>query len=548
MTSMTLAIPRLEPVRSRPHFEVSRGRWLPLAVIMLVQLALTVRLIPHGYASTDEGRYIDAGHALIYELFHGGGTPYFETYFSGAPVVYSPVAAMADYVGGLAAVRLMSAIFMQVAALMLYLTGKRLFGYWPAIAACAVWAGLALTQVVGRNAIYDAMALMLMSVAAYFASRSSEARWLVLVPLALLAADAAKYVTLLFNPTVILVAAYQFRDQGLRAVLRRVFVLGTTTSLLLILAMFLAGSSYLNGIMFTTLRRQAGASALLGATPTPTHQIISEAWHWFGLVAVLAFAAAALASLFPRERGQVWLLLTFAVTSTIVTLEAIHLGSDESMGRHDDFGAWFACLAVGYLLAVLVRWVPWRPGRWVLATGLAALVAAVGMLYTFGPATFANHGAGHDTEVLASVTANFGILKPYLASDQRYLLSGNTDYAIIYNDHDGVPWWNLTDDAYIKYPIPGRGGNWHGTTRGLTCTKLLPRCQYLVGDAGYVAAIKAHAFAVISITRTGAGVPPDGVIEHAAEDTPGYVLLTTQGNGPTWIYYPDYAHRSTARA
>jgi hypothetical protein len=203
---------------------------------------------------------------------------------------------------------------------------------------------------------------------------------------------------------------------------------------------------------------------------------------------------------------------------------------------------------VGYLLAALVRTVPWRPGRWALATGLAALVAAAGTYYTFSPVTFANHGSGNDTEVLDSVTPNFGILKSYLASDQRYLLSGQDDYAIIYNDHDWVPWWNLVDDNYIKYPIPGRGGNWHGTTRGLACTRLLPRCQYLEGDAGYVAAVKAHAFAVISITRSGATLQADGPIEHAAENTPGYVLLTTQGGGPTWIYLPDYEHRSAGRA
>jgi hypothetical protein len=545
MAADTLILDRIDAPAVSARSWPAWLRFVPLAVIMAVQLALTVRLIPHGYASMDEARYIDAGHSLIYELLHGGGSPYYETYFSGAPVVYSPLAAIADYVGGLAAVRLMSAVFMQVAVVMLYLTGKRLFGYWPAIAACAVWAGLSLTQVVGRNAIYDAMALMLMTVAAYCATRSEDAKWLLLVPVALLAADAAKYIVLLFNPTVVLIAAYQVRHQGIRAVLRRVFILGGSSVALLVLAVFLAGTAYLKGIMFSTLSRQQGMDALLGASPTPRKVILSEAWHWFGLVIVLAFAAVALSSLFPRERGRAWLLLTFAVTSVLVTAEAIHLGSDESMGRHDDFGAWFGSLAIGYMLALLVQRLPWRPARWVTAVAMAGVIAGIGALYTFGPATFLNHGAGNDTEVVTSIPPVAQVLKPYLSTGQRYLLAGEDNYELLYNDRDWVQWWNLIDDNYIKYPIPSRGGNWHDTARGLTCTRIRSGCVYLTGPAGYVAAIRAHDFAVVSITRSGKlSLPTDAPIEHAAETTPGYVLLTTAGGGPTWVYAPDYSSKA----
>jgi 4-amino-4-deoxy-L-arabinose transferase-like glycosyltransferase len=537
----TLTLPRIEPGEA-PALARRDWRpvlyWLPLVLVLIVQAALTVRLIPQGYAGTDEARYIDAGHALIYEFWHGGGSPYFETYFSGAPDVYSPIAAMADFIGGLAAVRLLSTCFMLVATVMMYLSGRRLFGYWSAVAACALFVGLQSTHVVGRNAIYDSMALMLMTVAAYCATRSKEAKWLLLVPLALLAADAAKYVTLLFDPTVILIAAYQLKDQGLRAVGKRVCVLGGATGLALGFAVFLAGSSYLKGIEFTTLGRHTGNSVLLGANPAPTIIILHEAWHWFGLIIVLAFLAAALSSLYPRERGRALLLLTFAVTSTLVTLEAIHLGSDESSGRHDDFAAWFGCMAAGYLLVLVVQAAPWKYARAVLALGVVVVIGFSGVLYTSGKHAFIS-----TDETIPQVPSNYAIMKPYLATNQRYLLSGNDDYALVYNDHDYVQWWNLLDDNYIKYPIPGRGGNWGNTTRGLTCTVLLPDCQYLTGAAGYQAAVKAHDFAVISITRpAGHQLASDAVIEKAVKSTPGYVLLTHSGGGPTWIYAPDYEH------
>jgi 4-amino-4-deoxy-L-arabinose transferase-like glycosyltransferase len=500
-----------------------------------------VRLVPHGYASTDEGRYIDAGHQLIYEFWHGGGSPYFETYFSGAPVFYSPLAAMADCVGGLAAVRLLSTVFSLTTSCLLFGTGKRLFGYWSGVASAALFAGLSLTQVVGRNAIYDAMALMLMAAAAYCAARTgrgASATWLLLVPVVLLAADFAKYITLLFNGTVILIAAYQARDGGFRAIIRRMLVVGFTTVCLLVLGLFLAGTAYLQGIMFTTLARKSGANIILGASPAPARVIALEAWRWFGLVVVVAFAAAAFALLFPRERKHSWFLLACAITSLLVTVEALHLHSDESSGRHDDFAAWFACLAVGYLFTTASRLIKWTVLSRCVAALAVAFILVTGFLYSFGPNAFQNHGFQGNTEILLSVPAKYGILKPYLSTGQRYLLTGADSYAILYNDHVHVHWWNLADDSYIKYPVPGRGGNWHGTARGPVCLKLNPHCVYLEGIKAYQAAIAAHAFAVISVTRLQ--LYADRVIIKAVEHTRGYLLLTTSGGGPTWIYARDY--------
>jgi hypothetical protein len=177
----------------------------------------------------------------------------------------------------------------------------------------------------------------------------------------------------------------------------------------------------------------------------------------------------------------------------------------------------------------------------VVIAGIACLIGFSGALYTAGVGTFHNHGVSaiesEEVESLPNVNA---ILRPYIQGDRRYLLSGNYDYSIIYNDHADPNWWNLWDDNYIKYPIPGRGGDWHGIARGRACSKVLPGCMYLDGDNGFIAAIRAHAFAVISVTRFE--FSQDFAIRDAAEHTPGYVLLTTSGGGPTWIYAKDYRH------
>ncbi len=79
---------------------------MPLLTILVVQVAASARLL-HVFsaASGDESLYIYAGHQEIYELFHGGGSPYYEDWFSGSPVIYPVLAAMADHLGGLLLVR-----------------------------------------------------------------------------------------------------------------------------------------------------------------------------------------------------------------------------------------------------------------------------------------------------------------------------------------------------------------------------------------------------------------------------------------------------------
>ena len=110
---------------------------------------------------------------------------------------------------------------------------------------------------------------------------------------------------------------------------------------------------------------------------------------------------------------------------------------------------------------------------------------------------------------------------------------------ILYDYHLAVPWYREFVDDYIKYPIPGRGGDESGTVRGLACQSLVPGCMYLEGPAAARDAIRAHWFAVVSFV--GQNDLPIDVTELAAvRTTPGYKLVSTVG-GPTYIYGPDYS-------
>lgn|GEM_PF-1895136 len=534
MATATDAFPvRLTRSRAIPW---EKAGWLPLAFILVAQIILSARLIPSALASPDEARYIVSGHQLIYELWHGGGSPYYETYFSGAPVIYPILAALADHLGGLVAVRLMSLTFMLVVTCLLFGTSRRLFGYWTGIAAAVLFAGLGLTHDLGAYANYDGLALGLLAAATYCASRTGDGerhatRWLLFVPACLLLANASKYMTVLFDPVVIGIAALQL--PGKRAI-QRALALGAGTVMLLALSAALAGGAYVRGIMFTTLARPTGTQHVLSAFATPTHVILYESARWIGVVIVLAVAGVLLTR---KDRACRVLLAVMLAAGLLVTLEALHLRSDESMRQHDDFGAWFACIAAGYALSKIPQYLNSRSARYAVATAMSLLVLAAGVQYTMIDSSTYEGGVVRR----ASTLPFYALVRPYLTlSGARYLIDGQTDFHLIYSDHVNIPWYNLFDNYYIKYPIPGRGGDSHGQTRGPVCMTLKTKCIYLQGIAGYRTAIHAHWFALISLYNELFITKTDKAIEQAVTHTPGYTLLTRAGGKPTWIYAPSY--------
>lgn len=516
---------------------------VPLAVILAAQAFLSLRLAGD-YATGDEARYIYAGHQLIYELWHGGGSPYFETYFSGAPVIYPVLAAMADHLGGLLQVRLMSLSFMLIATVMVFAVTRRLFGYLPAVLAAIIFAGLGTTQSLGALATYDALSLMLMSIAAYCAVRTSDTekhatRWLLLVPLMLLAANATKYVSVLFDPVVIAMAALQVSSGGWKRVAWRIATLGLATSFVLGLALFSGGGAYLNGVLYTTLNRSGGTSAAFATTRISDHLIAAESFRFIG-VAIAGSAVALLPAVLSRSWRRAGYVAVLLLASCLVTLGNLHLHTNESMYKHDDMSAWFGCVATGSL-GTVVTWTRSRLAATVISacSVLAALFSAVH--FSRVPSALPLTAASR------SMIADATMLRPYLSLPRgRYLLGGLTSEQVVYVDQAKIPWFRLYDDLYIKYPVPGRGGDSHGATPGVSCLQPRPDCMYLEGIAGYRAAIRAHWFDVVSLSG-GHGTAQDAEIAEAVERTPGYVLLSKAGGAPTWIYARAY-RRSTRPA
>ena len=70
-----------------------------------MQAILSLRLTWSNTAFQDEGLYLRAGHLEWTRWLHQAAIPDFPSYFSGAPVIYPPLGAVADSLGGLAAAR-----------------------------------------------------------------------------------------------------------------------------------------------------------------------------------------------------------------------------------------------------------------------------------------------------------------------------------------------------------------------------------------------------------------------------------------------------------
>jgi Dolichyl-phosphate-mannose-protein mannosyltransferase len=475
------------------------------------QAVLSVPLIHLSIASGQESLSISAGHQLIRELWHGGTSPGFGMPFPGCPAVYPVLAAIADGVGGLAAARLMSLVCMLSATLLLYGSGRRLFGYWPGVAGAGLLAALGIAHYLGASATPGALALALLAAAAYAAVRASASdrsaqRWLLYVPALLLAANTTDYASLAFDPLMIGVAAALLHDHGWRRMGQRAVALGAATGTAIGLAVILAGASCIRAVWSATYGTGAGQ---FGSLPVSGAASELQTFRWIGLAACLA-AASVLAALALGERYFLPLLALLALATPLATADAGRLPGAAAVATQDGFAAWFACLAAGYLAARLAELT--RSG---VARALIAGLAAV-------PPTLAGlAGSAQGAGLMSAANAAIpGIqeLQPLLRPGrQHYLISSY--YSISYELRPAPSSQQVTAADSVAYPVPGRPAT------------------LLHGTAGLTAAIDARWFALVSLPSpfSVAWTAEDQAAYQACLATPGYRLIP----GPAGAIFVD---------
>ena len=327
----------------------------PLLVVLAVQAGLSLRLLRADTASQSEALYLRAGHLEWANWLHGVPIPPYPKYFSGAPVIYPPIGAVADSIGGLAGARVLSLAFMLGATILLWSTTGRLFGRRASFFASALFALLGTTLHLGAFATYDAMSLFLVALAAWCVirpgARGPATGWMLAGAGVLALANLAAYTTLLFDPLIVALALLTspWTSRGLLAARRAGTVL-VGTAALLGLVVAADRSDYLGGFERTMVTPVAGSAS--------AQSVLGQSWYWAGLLLLLAVSAVAI-SVATRQAAAQSVLLVFLTAALIFgPLEQAHLHTVATLNHHVGLGAWFTAIAAGYAVDRLIAAAP----------------------------------------------------------------------------------------------------------------------------------------------------------------------------------------------
>ena len=342
----------------------------PLAVVLVVQALLSLRLVRADTAFEDEATYLWAGHLEWAHLLHGTPVPPFPSYFSGSPVIYPPLGALADSVGGLTGARILSLVFMLAATITLWSVTNRLYGQRAAFFATALFAVLGPTLHLGSFATYDAMSVFLVALAAWLVVRAGDRQdatvWMLAAGVTLAVANATSYSSALFDPIVILLAlAVAFPKPGGKPAAGRALALLAIVVLLVTLGLLIGESRYLHGVKQTTLARVGGTDTMLS--------VLASSWSWTALIVVAAVGGVIASWISQPRRAQTWRLTLLAAAALLVPIEQASLHTTASLNKHVALGAWFAAIAAGYAVDKFIAAAP--AGNMRAITGGACVIA-----------------------------------------------------------------------------------------------------------------------------------------------------------------------------
>jgi hypothetical protein len=444
---------------------------LVLIAILTLQAVLSLRLVWSNTAHLDEATYLYGGHVEIAHWLHGAPLPRLATYFSGAPVIYPPLAALAASIGGLAAARLLSLAFMLGATALLWSTTSKLFGARAAFFAAALFAVAGPTEALGAFATYDAMALFLLAASAWCVvsaeDRGNSTVLLVAGILLVALANATKYATAVLDPAVVALAAMTvMRRRGLKPGFVRSGQLAACALSLICALLALGGRWYLTGVLSTTLSRAAGS--------TPASIVLVDASKWCGLVCAIA-GLGVICALRQHDRALLLIVTVLAVSGTLVPLDQARIHTTTSLFKQVDFGVWFAAAAAGFAIAqffVAGRRMWLRAGAGWLAGILAVALAGTAGLTQAGRFFQEWPNSTGEVAVLRSLTR---------AHPGNYLAE---DYAVpAYYLENSIPWQRWSQTWTFTYtPADGH--------------------RLFTGGAAYQAAIDDGYFSLIVLSFT----------------------------------------------
>lgn len=342
----------------------------PLTIICTVQAVLSLSLVWSNTAFADEAQYISSGELEWAHWLHGADMPpYLVKGFSGSPVIYPPIGALANGIGGLAGARILSLLFMLGVTILLYLTASRLLDGTAAVIASALWA-LSEPSIRLAFATFDPLSVLLTALSAWLIVQASyryrRGAFIAAGAVALALANATAYSGIIIDPIVIIFAFLVWLPyvRWRQASLWLMWFAGIL-AILFTLLMTVSGSW--TGLMSTVINRGSSdhQSILL---------VLSDSWGYSGLIAVLA-AIGAITAIATENSQRSALLALLACTALVVPAAQFHAQTAWSLDKHLAYGILFAAIAAGYGCSRLIRKFP-KAGR-----QLAASCCVIAFIY-----------------------------------------------------------------------------------------------------------------------------------------------------------------------
>lgn len=488
--------------KSVPRARARSWVWLLMIPLLALQVLAALRLVWYSGAYIDEATYAYAGSQELSHWISGIPVSDFQSWMSGAPVVYPPLDAFATRIGGLAGSRLLSLAFILSATVLLYATGSRLFSRSAGLLGAALFAALGATQFVATLATYDAMALCCLTTTAYVVVRWGASSDLPSViysgvgaPVLMALANSAKYAAALWDPLVVLLAIIVpvLAGRSWRYGLTRGVRFGVVLAFIVAGLLAIGKAKYVGAIFGSTVTRSATANLGMGQ---PAAKVLHVGLIYGGIPIVIAAVGTLLLAVPGRRAPQgprmPWVIggFIFVLAAAAPVAAQIRVGTSVSLDKHVAFGAWFGCVIGGYALARFLKFriLQFTCGLAVMTGLLAYGSLQAQRLHTWGTM---------NSEFIAGVDK---VVRP---GNSEYLLVGQV-YLPAYYVGPSVNSMQWKETFHFTYHPPG--------------THVV-----LVDAPAIGAAIRDRAFAAIIMEPNGVG---ESVTLAAIEHYGGYRLDT----------------------
>jgi Dolichyl-phosphate-mannose-protein mannosyltransferase len=378
----------------------------PLWSLLIAQAVLTQRWIWGTAPFTDEALYLRAGHAEWAHWLHHAPLADYASWFSGAPVLYPPLAAAADSAGGLAAARALSLIIMLATSAVVYLIGSRAFGRVAGVLGALVFAVCGLVVHYGAFATFGPPSLFLLVTATWAALRirGGSPAWLPACAVLLTAANATKYATLAWDPVVVAIIVLHGWDRARWQAIGRAASVAATVAVLDLGFVMFGGSAYARGIVVTTLFRSIHWGA-----PSSAASVLARAFTLTGTLLLPAMAGVIMSILTRKPPTMIIFLGLLVLAAILAPIEQARIHQLGSLDKNMAYGLPFAAIAAGYALSAGSHWLAQRHARGgvVAAAGVIVVVLAVMLSGRFAKVQFRGQGIAVAARVVAAIKHSY---------------------------------------------------------------------------------------------------------------------------------------------